>query len=186
MPTTVHKYDSLVETKQKRRKVHYAQSFCCVIITILLALQCLFFIGIRREEHFVRLANTTLSNYQTNSVCVRSDISTNATSSTNNNSTQDPLALPTPCSTNFVTMEKRTYEASLTNSSSLDIAHCGECGKCSTDDDIELMIRTKDTLTKDATKCALRGLLFGDHSMEKCLQTIGFTSGCSVSSSLQI
>ena len=63
----------------------------------------------------------------------------------------------------------------------MEIAHCGDCGQCSTDSDIELMIATKDTLTKDATSCAVRGLLFGDEKIDACLQTIGFTPGCAVS-----
>ncbi len=62
----------------------------------------------------------------------------------------------------------------------MNIVHCGECGHCSTNNDIDIMYETKDSLTKTATHCAVRGLLFGDRATENCLEdNVGFTPSCS-------
>lgn len=112
-----------------------------------------FFFGIRSERSRVQQAKSTHSNYSSSSLC--------AYNTANNN---------------FHTLG--SYQEA---NDEHDFLHCGECGQCSNDVDIDLMIATKDTLTKDATKCALKGLIFGEQKVDGCLQDIGFTSECSVS-----
>lgn len=58
------------------------------------------------------------------------------------------------------------------------IAHCGDCGSCSSAHDMEIMSRTKESLTRDSTRCAFKSFL-GRASVEKCMEErIGFTPAC--------
>jgi len=62
----------------------------------------------------------------------------------------------------------------------LEIVHCGECGQCTNDNDITIMKKTNETLTKTTTRCALRGLFLGAKQAESCVkEQIGFTQNCS-------
>jgi len=61
------------------------------------------------------------------------------------------------------------------------VAHCGECGKCSSFHDIEVIKSTTQTLTKDSTSCATVGLLTGlnRNLIAKCMESrVGFTNSC--------
>ena len=127
-----------------------------IFLLLMLSLLIIFFFGIRSERSKVEHAKSTHSNYLSSSVCA------------SNNDTN-----------NFVTFDSK--QEAISNGSLDTIVHCGDCGFCSTHIDIDLMIATKDTLTKDATQCALKGLVLGEDKVDDCLQNIGFTPGCSVS-----
>lgn len=59
------------------------------------------------------------------------------------------------------------------------VAHCGSCGECSTLQDMEIMGRTKDTLTHDSTMCALLIFVGGKKAVSRCMRrNIGFTTPC--------
>lgn len=59
------------------------------------------------------------------------------------------------------------------------VAHCGSCGQCSTVQDMEIMGQTKNSLTRDSTKCALKIFLGGTSAVAKCLEErVGFTPPC--------
>jgi hypothetical protein len=59
------------------------------------------------------------------------------------------------------------------------VAHCGECGACSTPQDISIYDETRNTLFKTTTECAKRGLLGGHRAAAKCmLENVGLTDGC--------
>ena len=149
-------------------------------IILSLAICMTFFVGIKTEERRVAIAKSTRSKYTSNCVCsrYRSKESEYCTDSGNGdsgrgNSTQCSL----PSKYEFVTTNNKEEAINAGH----DIVHCGECGRCSTQNDIDLMINTKETLTEDATVCALRGLFMGDSTMDACLRDIGFTPSCSVS-----
>lgn len=79
-------------------------------------------------------------------------------------------------STNFTTVQSHV-EAKDQN---MQIVHCGECGHCSTNNDIKIMKDTKETLTRTATICAFFSLFLGEKATEACLEArIGFTPACS-------
>jgi len=143
-------------------------------------LHVVFAIGIREESSRVQQASSTTFHYLSPSVCARAGGS-GSTGASGSDSEEDQVNSSSShssiISTNefFTTIDSRQEALSI----GMDIAHCGDCGQCSTDSDIELMIATKETLTKDATICAVRGLIFGDGKIDECLQTIGFTPGCS-------
>lgn len=81
-----------------------------------------------------------------------------------------------PTRSNFTTM--RDYDEAKKHE--MNVVHCGDCGHCSNFNDIEIMKKTKETLTKTSTQCAIRGLFLGDDATEKCLnEKIGFTPSCS-------
>lgn len=127
------------------------------LISILLLIVSIIFVNECLEKERVEYSNaqSTLDIYASNQVCA----AVNDTKHGHILSTQD------------------TKEAKRRD---MEVVHCGECGECSTSNDIEIMYRTKDTLTKTATKCTLDGLLFGNRAMEKCLENkVGFTPACS-------
>lgn len=47
------------------------------------------------------------------------------------------------------------------------VAHCGECGACSNQNDMEIYYNTRNTLTKTATDCATKAFI-GKEAVEKC------------------
>ena len=59
-----------------------------------------------------------------------------------------------------------------------EVAHCGECGHCSTLQDMSIMGYTKESLTRDSTDCAKRSF-FGKEAVRSCMEEkVGFTSSC--------
>lgn len=73
-----------------------------------------------------------------------------------------------------------TFASAMTaHSDGQKVAHCGSCGQCSTIPDMETMGRTKDTLTRDSTLCALRMLWGGRKAVASCMEhKVGFTPSC--------
>jgi hypothetical protein len=65
------------------------------------------------------------------------------------------------------------------NSTSVIVAHCGDCGACSTPHDINLYDETRNTLLKSTTQCAKRALIWGRATAETCMEkSVGFTAEC--------
>jgi hypothetical protein len=58
------------------------------------------------------------------------------------------------------------------------VLHMGACGACSNAADVEVMRRTRETLTLDARACGLRYFLIGRGAAERCLAPIGFSPAC--------
>ena len=60
----------------------------------------------------------------------------------------------------------------------VEVMHCGPCGKCSNQQDINIYNQTKDTLTATTTKCAWLGFL-GRSLTQYCMDNfVGFTEEC--------
>jgi len=58
------------------------------------------------------------------------------------------------------------------------IEHCGQCGSCSNEQDINIYNTTAETLTNAATKCAFLSFIGADY-VRTCLErNVGFTTGC--------
>ena len=58
------------------------------------------------------------------------------------------------------------------------VLHAGACGACSNAADVDVMRRTRTTLTLDARACGLRYFLIGRAAAERCMAPIGFTPAC--------
>lgn len=58
------------------------------------------------------------------------------------------------------------------------VLHATACGACSNAADVEVLRRTRETLTLDARACGLRYFLLGRAAAERCLVPVGFTSAC--------
>jgi hypothetical protein len=58
------------------------------------------------------------------------------------------------------------------------VLHAGACGACSNARDVDVMRRTRQTLTLDARACGLRYFVMGRHAAGRCLEPIGFTPAC--------
>eukprot|EP00550_Attheya_septentrionalis_P008287 CAMPEP_0198288740 /NCGR_PEP_ID=MMETSP1449-20131203/7155_1 /TAXON_ID=420275 /ORGANISM="Attheya septentrionalis, Strain CCMP2084" /LENGTH=351 /DNA_ID=CAMNT_0043986945 /DNA_START=73 /DNA_END=1128 /DNA_ORIENTATION=+ len=59
------------------------------------------------------------------------------------------------------------------------IGHCGDCGACSNPHDITIYDYTKNSLTGDATKCAVKGMIGGRRFAGRCLyERVGLSPKC--------
>lgn len=59
------------------------------------------------------------------------------------------------------------------------IGHCGDCGACSNPHDITIYDDTKNSLTGDATKCAVKGMIGGRRLARRCLdERVGLSPKC--------
>ncbi len=58
------------------------------------------------------------------------------------------------------------------------VLHASACGACSNAADVEVLRRTRETLTLDARACGLRYFLVGRGAAERCLAPVGFTPAC--------
>mmetsp|Transcript_21181 Transcript_21181/g.30275 ORF Transcript_21181/g.30275 Transcript_21181/m.30275 type:complete len:263 (+) Transcript_21181:186-974(+) len=125
------------------------------------------FIGAEFERRKVMAASPTDWLYSTPKVC---GVSSSAAANTGGN-------IAAVGNASFTTFHSETHAK---ESDSL-VAHCGECGKCSSFHDIEVIKSTTQTLTKDSTSCATVGLLTGlnRNLIAKCMESrVGFTNSC--------
>jgi hypothetical protein len=61
----------------------------------------------------------------------------------------------------------------------MTVAHCGPCANCSTLEDIETYVTTRDTITIEAKKCGKVAVLGSTAELQDCLKDrIGFTYDC--------
>lgn len=58
------------------------------------------------------------------------------------------------------------------------VRHASACGACSNTADVEVMRRTRETLTHDARACGMRYFLIGRGAAARCLAPVGFTPAC--------
>jgi len=58
------------------------------------------------------------------------------------------------------------------------VLHASACGACSNAADVEVLRRTRETLTLQARSCGLRYFLIGRGAAERCLEPVGFTKAC--------
>ena len=58
------------------------------------------------------------------------------------------------------------------------VLHASACGACSNPADVDVLRRTRETLTLDARACGLRYFLIGRRAAERCLEPVGFTPAC--------
>ena len=56
--------------------------------------------------------------------------------------------------------------------------HAGACGACSNAADVEVLRRTRSTLTETARGCGMRYLFLGRAAAATCMATVGFTGAC--------
>jgi hypothetical protein len=62
---------------------------------------------------------------------------------------------------------------------SRNVAHCGDCGACSTMHDMQIMADTQLSLTDDVIDCAKKVFLGGRKIGKSCLEeNVGFTNSC--------
>ena len=58
------------------------------------------------------------------------------------------------------------------------VLHPSACGACSNPADVEVLRRTRETLTRDARVCGMRYFLIGRGAAARCLEPVGFTPAC--------
>jgi hypothetical protein len=126
----------------------------CISLFLLLFISSIA-IGIAIEMRNVSLAPDTNIYYTMPQVCVRKP----------------------GLSGDYVTMDNRSI--AIAEGYAPPIAHCGPCGKCSTDQDLAAYQRTASTLTSTVTQCALRVLFSGPAAATQCMnEKVGLTSNC--------
>ena len=85
------------------------------------------------------------------------------------------------CATNRTSGARSSFRNATAARATRDhaVTHCGDCGQCSSPNDIDVMNATKDTLTKTATDCSLKAFSGGAAAVDACFQErVGFTPGC--------
>jgi hypothetical protein len=123
-----------------------------VVTLFVLLLKAMFIVGLTRERANVEHALSTLQFYQMENVCAK-----------------DGSGL-------FVTFESR----SAAEQANATVMHCGPCGNCSSDQDIDIYHKTSQSLTKTSTECAFKIFTSGSEGVSQCLtDQVGFTSQCS-------
>jgi hypothetical protein len=100
-------------------------------------------IGARLERNNFQIKSSTHQYYQTPQVCAVDD----------------------PATDSGVTFGS-VLEA---NNAGAKVAHCGDCGACSTAVDMDIMAHTAETLTRDTTYCAFKSFM-GRKAVEKCME----------------
>lgn len=161
--------DNVLETCDLERITENPSRFnrrCCgrcifftaaVLVTIFLAFTIAIFAGSRVEKKRMLEAKSTVNLYNNDtSVCAFDEFETAMT---------------------FRSTEDAQYFAE-TSQTPQKVAHCGTCGMCSTSHDIDIYAKTRNSLTGDATVCALMTFL-GSKRVSKCFEErVGFTPGC--------
>jgi hypothetical protein len=123
--------------------------------------------GMLYEDAQVRNGPDTRAFYQTPKICAVENITTTAANAGGNKTTTTKLIVKTLDSVDQV------------NTTTDIVAHCGDCGSCSSPHDIRIYDATKSTLTEDAMTCAKRGIFGGRKAIQQCLQErVGFTAPC--------
>lgn len=144
------------------KKVSPCKLCSCFLLGLgLLALSFLVvvFVGAEMEEMTYKVANNTEEYYRTPDVC--------AIDSSKKRKSEGTFSLWS------------FSNSSLARSNGCDVAHCGQCGQCSTPVDIEIMALTKKTLTDDTKNCGMQSFFGGREAVEQCMEEkIGFTPDC--------
>lgn len=157
--------------KNLKRLCSCMQYSILLFIAILLAL----LIGKNVEENHVERARSTMDLYNKSEVCALMGVpdyllNTSVTQGRQRSSTLDDS------NAIIKTIANVTVARSTPNTL---VAHCGDCGKCSTPSDVKIYDETKNTLTDTTTKCAKLGLIGGRRRATKCMQErTGLSEGC--------
>jgi hypothetical protein len=73
----------------------------------------------------------------------------------------------------------RTYGSeAAARSAGHGVLHASACGACSNSADVDVLRRTRATLTFDARACGLRYFLLGRAAAARCLEPVGFSPAC--------
>jgi hypothetical protein len=155
--------------------VQYSLIAFVVLISVL-------YVGAEYEQYQVRNADSTTNFYSQPEVCgILLSQQANITSTNETASTRDVASGVIPeASIRIATFGSVGKVAAANSSSTMSIvAHCGDCGACSTPQDISIYDDTRNTLFKSTASCAKRSLLGGRRTAAKCmLDEVGLTSDC--------
>jgi len=59
------------------------------------------------------------------------------------------------------------------------VRHCGACGQCSNDHDVQIYYDTLKTLTDTTTTCAFKAVMQGEGAVTRCMEDrVNLTEGC--------
>ena len=160
-----------VATRLRRRRCRRAGCIwpptraCCLLwcacgwLTAVMLMLITVAIGLAVEEDAVRRAPGTLAFYAVDEVCA------------------EPPTSPRGGRVRaWVTFDNASEAHAAVGHS---VRHCGPCGGCSTPQDLQVYNETAQTLTKTATRCALRAFAGGGGAVARCYdELVGFSSTC--------
>lgn len=136
----------------------FLRSLFRTMLLTLIAFTLLLWLGAEYQDFRARQEPATTDLYETRSNCQ-----------------MDPVN----CRTQTILSDGNTSSILDDHSNSLFVAHCGECGKCSTPHDIRLYDETHHTLFATTVNCAKRSFLWGRKTASQCMEDhVGFTEGC--------
>lgn len=147
------------------------------MIIILLML----FIGKTVEENHVERAQSTVDLYNKSQVCALQNIPDNVY----NNITENSIRQRSPAHRRHLQQQDSSFLQTVDNITvarqepNTLVAHCGDCGKCSSPHDVLIYDETKNTLTDTTTKCAKMALIGGRRRATKCMEeSVGLSPEC--------
>lgn len=168
---------------QKRMKTLKRLCSCMQYsILALLIILLVLWIGKHVEQNHVDRAPSTVDLYSKPQVCTLLNVPNDVV---NYNSTVSSQHQRSPKPLHQRKLQHSHYIQTLSNVSiarekenSL-IAHCGDCGSCSTPQDVAIYEQTKNTLTDTTAKCAKLALIGGRRRATKCMNDhVGLSGAC--------
>ena len=147
------------------------------LITFLLILLILW-IGKTVEDNHAERAQSTLDLYTKPEVCALLHVPGKILNATEAEQRQRSFSPSNQTLQPFVTQTLPNITFAHQKQDAI-VAHCGDCGACSTLQDILIYNDTKNTLTDTTTKCAKMGLIGGRRRATKCMQEhVGLSEQC--------
>jgi len=174
------------KTQRPRCCVKLLRRAAVTLVATVAVLLIVLLLGTAYEQYQIDHSPGTQHFYDTDQVCtiVRRNGAAHGLSleSANETNTADDGAASEDDNSNasFVLateMYDKIADASSTNDTI--VAHCGECGHCSTPQDIAIYDETKNTLYGDSAACAKKGIFGGYDAAYRCMEErVGLTPGC--------
>lgn len=173
-----------------QKRIKTLKRLCsCVQYSILLLLFILvvMLVGKHVEENHVQRAPSTVDLYTKPQVCallnVPEDIlnttsDASASSQRSSRLSEPPHDRVLQSNSTFLIQTLPNITVARDTPNTL-VAHCGDCGQCSTPRDVQIYDATKNSLTDTATHCAKLALIGGRRRATKCMQDrVGLSEGC--------
>jgi hypothetical protein len=168
-------------TSSSRRRLAYT-SIQYSLLAVAIVIQVIW-LGAEYERYHVRNADDTLGFYTQPEVCgiVHSKQANITSAKVTASSRVVAASVVLPETSLRIKTFSSVDEVTAASSSGTNsvVAHCGDCGACSTPQDINIYDETRNTLFKTTTECAKRGLMGGHRAAAKCMmEDVGLTPDC--------
>lgn len=154
-------YDIYLYSRHKRIWTN-ARTIILVICLLSSLITCFVFIGAATEKRIVESIPTSSIYYESPKVCAFVSSGGGLDALEQSFRTFDSYNIMMECHEN-----------------SASVAHCGECGNCSTQTDIDIYHSTTHSFKKSTMQCGAKSILGGRNRVASCMkERLGLTPGC--------